>query len=270
MLTRLRRRDPRAAASALGLVPRPAVAWAGAPDCAGDVRSALRLLAMVVGAAGTSGPSATAGATAWQGSTGLAGTGPRLSARSTATPEHLARIEALVQLAQAGDAEAFGQIYEEYVDVVYRYVYVRCGSHHLAEDLTAETFVRALRRLDSFTWTGKDIAAWFVTIARNLVVDHVKSSRYRMEVTTGELLDADEHVEAPEAEVLDRLRDRRLLEAVKELKADQQECIVLRFLQGFSVAETARTMGKNEGAIKALQYRAVRALARLLPDGFQW
>ena len=126
------------------------------------------------------------GATGRRGSGRTGGTQPG----GAASTEHLARIEALVQLAQAGDAEAFGQIYEEYVDVVYRYVYVRCGSHHLAEDLTAETFVRALRRLDSFTWTGKDIAAWFVTIARNLVVDHVKSSRYRMEVTTGDLLDA--------------------------------------------------------------------------------
>ncbi len=62
---------------------------------------------------------------------------------------------------------AFGQIYEQYVDVLYRYIYVRVGSAPLAEDLTSETFLRALRRLDSFSWQGKDIAAWFVTIARN-------------------------------------------------------------------------------------------------------
>jgi RNA polymerase sigma-70 factor (ECF subfamily) len=193
----------------------------------------------------------------------LAGSGPS-AGRATASPEHLARIEALVQLAKAGDAEAFGQIYEEYVDVVYRYVYVRCGSHHLAEDLTAETFVRALRRLDSFTWTGKDIAAWFVTIARNLVVDHAKSSRYKMEITTGELLDADEAADAPEAEVLARMRDRRLLDAVRDLKPEQQECIVLRFLQGLSLAETAAVMGRKENAVKQLQLRAVRALHRAL------
>jgi RNA polymerase sigma-70 factor (ECF subfamily) len=210
---------------------------------------------------------AAAGAAAGAaGPAGLLGSGPAVDARSAAGPDHLARIEALVQLAQQGDAEAFGQIYEEYVDVVYRYVYVRCGSHHLAEDLTAETFVRALRRLDSFTWTGKDIAAWFVTIARNLVVDHVKSSRYRMEVTTGELLDADEAADAPEAEVLDRMRDRRLLEAVQALKPEQQECIVLRFLQGMSLAETAAVLGRKENAVKQLQLRAVRALHRAL-DG---
>ena len=87
-----------------------------------------------------------------------------------------------------------------------------------------------------------------------------------MEVTTGELLDADERADAPETEVLDRLRDRRLLEAVKELKGDQQECIVLRFLQGLSLAETAAVLGRNENAVKQLQFRAVRALHRLL-DG---
>ena len=73
----------------------------------------------------------------------------------------------------------------------------------------------------------------------------------------------------PESAVVDHITNVALLTAVKQLNPEQQECIVLRFLQGFSVAETALAMGKNEGAIKALQYRAVRALARLLPDGFQ-
>jgi RNA polymerase sigma-70 factor, ECF subfamily len=218
--------------------------------------------ASITGESGSAGSSTTA-TTSGRATRGQVGSGP---SQGTATPEHLARIEALVQLAQAGDGEAFGQIYEAYVDLVYRYVYVRCGSHHLAEDLTAETFVRALRRLDSFTWTGKDIAAWFVTIARNLIVDHAKSSRYRIEVTTGELLDADEHAEAPEAVVLERMRDVRLLGAVKSLKAEQQECIVLRFLQGMSLAETAAILGRNENAVKQLQLRAVRALYRAL-DG---
>jgi RNA polymerase sigma-70 factor (ECF subfamily) len=230
------------------------------PWAAGDIRSGLRLLAMAIDASAAGPVDAGSAAAA-----GVAGSGPRASGRE-ATPEHLARIEALVHLAQRGDAEAFGQIYEEYVDVVYRYVYVRCGSHHLAEDLTAETFVRALRRLDSFTWTGKDIAAWFVTIARNLVVDHAKSSRFKLEVTTGELLDADEAADAPETEVLARMRDRRLLEAVHDLKPEQQECIVLRFLQGLTLAETAAVMGRKENAVKQLQLRAVRALHRAL-DG---
>jgi len=176
------------------------------------------------------------------------------------------RINALVTLAQQGDAEAFGLVYDRYVDQIYRYLYYRVGSHALAEDLTSETFLRALRRIDSFTYTGKDIGAWFTTIARNLVTDHVKSSRFKLEVSTADMLDADRGDDGIETQVIDRLRDAALLDAVRRLKPEQQECIVLRFLQGLSVAETSGVMGRSEGAVKQLQLRAVRALAKLLPE----
>lgn len=183
-----------------------------------------------------------------------------------------AEVWALIERAQAGDAEAFGLIYDRYVDTVFRFVYFRVGNRQLAEDLTADTFLRALKRIGSFTWQGRDLGAWLVTIARNLVADHFKSGRYRLEITMSDVLDADREDRglegSPEAAVVDHITNVELLAAVKQLNPEQQECIVLRFLQGFSVAETAQAMGKNEGAIKALQYRAVRALARLLPDGF--
>jgi len=184
-----------------------------------------------------------------------------------------AEVWALVERAQAGDAEAFGRIYDRYLDTVFRFIYFRVGSRPLAEDLTADTFLRALKRIGSFTWQGRDLGAWLVTIARNLVADHFKSGRYRLEVTTGDVLDADTADRGPEGSpelaVVDHITNVALLTAVRQLNPEQQECIVLRFLQGFSVAETAQAMGKNEGAIKALQYRAVRALHRLLPDGFE-
>jgi RNA polymerase sigma-70 factor (ECF subfamily) len=184
-----------------------------------------------------------------------------------------AEVWELVGRAKAGDAEAFGLIYDRYVDNVYRFVYFRVGNRQLAEDLTADTFLRALNRIGSVNWQGRDLRAWLVTIARNRVADHFKSGRYRLEVTTGDLLETDREDRGPEGSpeeaVLDHITNVALLTAVKQLNPEQQECIVLRFLQGFSVAETAEAMGKTEGAIKALQYRAVRALARLLPDGFQ-
>jgi RNA polymerase sigma-70 factor (ECF subfamily) len=184
-----------------------------------------------------------------------------------------AEVWALVERAQGGDGAAFGLLYDRYVDTVFRFIYFRVGSRPLAEDLTADTFLRALKRINSFTWQGRDLGAWLVTIARNLVADHFKSGRYRLEVTTGDVLDAD-HPDrgpegSPEVAVVDHITNVALLGAVRQLNPEQQECIVLRFLHGFSVAETAQAMGKNEGAIKALQYRAVRALHRLLPDGFQ-
>ncbi|WP_433792300.1 ECF subfamily RNA polymerase sigma factor, BldN family [Actinoplanes sp. CA-252034] len=201
---------------------------------------------------------------------------PTESAPPKARPDRgdpAAEVWALVERAQAGEAEAFGLIYDRYVDTVFRFVYFRVGNRQLAEDLTSDTFLRALKRIGSFTWQGRDLGAWLVTIARNLVADHFKSGRYRLEVTTGDVLDADREDRgpegSPESAVVDHITNVALLTAVKQLNPEQQECIVLRFLQGFSVAETAQTMGKNEGAIKALQYRAVRALNRLLPDGFQ-
>ncbi|MFG3349663.1 ECF subfamily RNA polymerase sigma factor, BldN family [Streptomyces sp. NPDC048018] len=194
------------------------------------------------------------------------GAGTSTAARRPTADSDSARMMDLVERAQAGEAEAFGRLYDQYSDTVYRYIYYRVGGKATAEDLTSETFLRALRRISTFTWQGRDFGAWLVTIARNLVADHFKSSRFRLEVTTGEMLDANEVERSPEDSVLESLSNAALLDAVRRLNPQQQECVTLRFLQGLSVAETARVMGKNEGAIKTLQYRAVRTLARLLPD----
>jgi RNA polymerase sigma-70 factor (TIGR02952 family) len=175
-------------------------------------------------------------------------------------------IKDLVLCATAGDAEAFGRLYDHYVELVYRYVYYRVGAHALAEDLASDTFLRALRRIGDFNWQGKDFGAWLITIARNLIADHFKSGRYRLEISTPDLLDGDRQEESPERAVLDSMTNRMLFTAIRGLGSEQQECVVLRFLHGLSVAETALVMGKKSGAIKALQYRAVRSLARMLPS----
>ncbi len=174
-----------------------------------------------------------------------------------------------VRRTQEGDAEAFGLLYDHYATLVYRYVYNRVGDRATAEDVTSETFVRALRRIDSLSFQGRDVGAWLVTIARNIVLDHVKSSRYRLEVATADMRDADRATDGPEDAVVAHLTNRELLACVQQLGSEQQECIVLRFIHGLSVAETAEIMGKKDGAIKALQHRAVRRLAGLLPDGLR-
>lgn len=241
----------------------PALGYAGTRDhgmgpATADFLASLRVLLTLAGDAGTlsGGGSGHPG-----GSAARAGFGPGEA------PQDFERVSALVELAQRGDSEAFGLLYERYVDVVFRYVYVRVGGRQLAEDITSETFLRALRRMDTFSWQGRDIAAWFITIARNLITDNAKSARFRMEVSTADMLDADPRVEAaPDHEVLERLRNERLLDAVKGLKPEQAECVVLRFLQGLTLAETAKVLGKSEGAVKQLQLRAVRALHRELAD----
>lgn len=176
---------------------------------------------------------------------------------------------ALVKAAQSGDMGAFGDLFDRYYDVVFRYVLFRMGDRSLAEDITQETFVRALRRITSVSYQGRDIGAWFVTIARNLIFDHVKSSRYRLESSTSDIVELSPSTGGPEQQVLEYATNEELLRCVRKLNADQQECIQLRFLQGLSVAETARMMDRNEGAVKALQHRAVRRLAQLLPEGLR-
>jgi RNA polymerase sigma-70 factor, ECF subfamily len=176
---------------------------------------------------------------------------------------------ALVKAAQAGDMAAFGGLFDKYYDVVFRYVLFRISDRSLAEDLTQETFVRALRRISSVSDQGRDIGAWFITIARNLIFDHVKSSHYRLEQTTNEIIELSPSTGGPDQQVLDSATNEELLRCVRKLNPDQQELFNLRFLQGLSVAETAQIMDRKEGAVKALQHRVVRRLAQLLPEGLR-
>jgi RNA polymerase sigma-70 factor (ECF subfamily) len=92
----------------------------------------------------------------------------------------------LIEAAQSGDREAFGRLYSRYAPGVSRFVGSRLRDRDLAQDLTSETFARALRRIDSVSYQGRDAGAWFTTIARNLITDHVKSSRVQRETVTAE------------------------------------------------------------------------------------
>ncbi len=186
---------------------------------------------------------------------------------SRAEQDEADRIVALVELARDGDAEAFGMLYDHYHVSVYRFVYYRVGSVALAEDLTSETFFRALRAMGSFQWQGKDFGAWLTTIARNLTTDHFKAGRTRLEQVTEDMSPHDGSVEGPETTVLASLTNQVLLASLKKLPHEQQECLVMRFLQGLSIAETAQVLGRSDGAVKQLQLRAVRNLAKMLPDG---
>jgi RNA polymerase sigma-70 factor (ECF subfamily) len=200
---------------------------------------------------------------------------PEAKRRTAATPrrddvaeEHVESWR-LVTQSQQGDGNAFGLLYDRYAEAVYRYIYYRVGDRTLAEDFTSETFLRALRSIGHLSYQGRDVGAWFTTIARNIVFDHSKSARNRLEVVTGDPIETGEEVPSTESAVLANLTSQRLVAAVNRLSAEQRECIVLRFMQGLSVNETAEVMGKNAGAIKALQHRAVRKLAEYVTGNSQ-
>jgi RNA polymerase sigma-70 factor (ECF subfamily) len=192
-----------------------------------------------------------------------------LAASSSADESERTRLIALVELARGGDTEAFGQLYDHYHASVYRFLYYRVGSVQLAEDLTGETFFRALRSMSTFRWQGKDFGAWLMTIARNLTTDHFKAGRTRLETTTEDMSTLDTTTDGPEGAVLTSLTNEALLEALSALPTEQRECLVMRFLQGLSIAETAELLGRSAGAVKQLQLRGVRNLAKALPDGLR-
>jgi RNA polymerase sigma-70 factor (ECF subfamily) len=168
----------------------------------------------------------------------------------------------LIAAAQAGDRDAFGQLYARYAGGVSRFVGTRLRDRGAVEDLTSETFTRALRRIDSVTDQGRDVGAWFTTIARNLVLDHVKSSRHRLETATADPPDPSPSTDnrGPEQAVIENDTAAELHRHIARLPAAQQECIRGRFMQELSVAETAAAMGRGEGAVKALQHRAIIGL----------
>ena len=193
----------------------------------------------------------------------------QLAASSEESEADRTRLIALVELARKGDADAFGLLYDHYQASVYRFLFYRTRSATLAEDLTSETFFRALRSMTSFRWQGKDFGAWLMTIARNLATDHFKAGRTRLEMTTEDMGVHDDATEGPESTVLAGLTNEILLRALKELPAEQRDCLVMRFLQGMSIAETAAVLGRSDGAVKQLQLRGVRNLAKLMPEGIR-
>lgn len=192
-----------------------------------------------------------------------------LAASSELSEADRTRLIALVELARQGDADAFGMLYDHYQPAVYRFLFYRTRSSVLAEDLTSETFFRALRSMQGFRWQGKDFGAWLMTIARNLATDHFKAGRTRLELTTEDMGQHDDATEGPEAAVLAGLTNDILLEALTRLPEEQRDCLVMRFLQGMSIAETAQVLGRSDGAVKQLQLRGVRNLAKLMPEGLR-
>jgi RNA polymerase sigma-70 factor (ECF subfamily) len=193
--------------------------------------------------------------------------------REAASPDE----ERLVALAKHGDSQAFGRLYQRYVDRVYSFIAFRVRDVGQAEDLTQEVFLQALRGLDSFEWRGS-MAPWLLRIARNAIIDHWRRKARRPEQPWAALESEEEEGQrsriervATDDEVghgmaraeLSLDRDR-IMEASRHLTELQQQVVALRFSASLSIKETAEVMGRSEGAIKNLQHHALKALRRRL------
>lgn len=154
------------------------------------------------------------------------------------------------------------QLYEAHAPAVFRYIYFRVRDRQVAEDITGDVFVRMVEALPRFEFRGLPFAAWLFRVAHDRVVDHHRRAvPRRTEALPDTLLDGEANTEAA---ALQTHANAALMDLLSELTDEQQAVLQLRFIEGYSLEQTAEALDKTQGAVKALQHRALRQLARWL------
>jgi len=171
----------------------------------------------------------------------------------------------LVLQAQDGNSEAFGQLYDAYMERIYRFVYFRVEDQQTAEDITSQVFLKAWSNLDRFSFSRTPYLAWLYTIAHNAVIDHYRTRKVTAALDDVQLSQQD-HAEVVENEIDLSAEMKSIKESLQMLTDDQQKVLTLKFIEGLSNSEIARHLGKREGAIRALQMRGLQALAKQLEE----
>lgn len=175
----------------------------------------------------------------------------------------------LLEGAASFDERALGELYDRYEARIYSYIYRRTGNESLAEDLTAQVFLKMLEAIRSDKGWHSSFSGWLYRIAHNAVIDYYRQRDRQQQVSLEDTLTttASDHNPVVMAEA--SLDAQRLRTAIGRLTEEQSEVITLRFLEGYSISEVAEMLDKTEGSIKALQYRAVTTLRQLLQhEGF--
>src|SRR5688572_8033253 len=171
-------------------------------------------------------------------------------------------IERLVGEARAGDAWAFGLLFDHYHLPIHRYIASRVQRPSDAEDLTQLVFVKALEALPRYEVRGIPFGGWLFRLARNAIIDQIRTRRDHLTLVTATTRETEDA--GPEAVVALREDLQRVARAMYDLTDDQREVIELRFFAGLSVLEAAVAMGRQEGTIRGLQFRAIASLRRSL------
>ncbi len=166
----------------------------------------------------------------------------------------------LVLRATRHDENAFAELYDRYCARIYKYVYYKVGGGTESEDLTAQVFMKAWEAIGHYHWTDRPFAAWLYRIAHNLVIDHFRALHET--VPLEEIHAVAEQGPSPDELVQRRLTAESLHKMLDRLTVDQHQVILLRFVEGYNTAETARLMDKSEGAVRTLQHRALVTLGR--------
>ena len=162
------------------------------------------------------------------------------------------------------DPEAWAKVYEEYFPRIYRYIAVRVSDRVEAEDLTEQVFLSALEACQSFKWRGAPVSSWLFRIARNRVIDHIRTDKSKRTLPLYESVVSDTVDPETAAEINSDVR--QLIQAVGQLTQAQRDVIELRFVGGLSNAEVAKILGKSQGAVKVMQHSALASLRKRLSD----
>jgi RNA polymerase sigma-70 factor (ECF subfamily) len=162
--------------------------------------------------------------------------------------------------ASLGDREAFGALYEQYVERIFNYVYYRTGNIHDAEDLTARVFHRALYHIQSYTDRGLPFAAWLYRIAHNLIANWHRDRSRHQEIPLDDAPTLHYKGDAPEVALMQGQDRAALLKLIRHLPAERQHLLILKFVEQMSNSEIGLTMGRSEGAVKSLYHRTLLAL----------
>ena len=170
-----------------------------------------------------------------------------------------------IELAQSGDLEALGSLYDSHINQVYRYTLARLGNVHDAEDVTEEIFLKMYTGLPGYEWRRVPFAAWLMRIARNEVVSFTRRNGRRAHDTELPEEIIDHHINNDPAETTEKqLALEDLRKAVALLPEAQREVIILRFASGLSIADTAKALGKQENNVKVLQHKGMQRLQTLM------
>ena len=169
----------------------------------------------------------------------------------------------LVKLAQRGDPEAFGLLYEHYLPKIYRFILIKVSHKEQAEDLTHLTFLKAWENVRSYKYRGHPFSSWLYRIARNAVIDHYRRGvvQVSIEDVSAEVLGVDNSL-SEETDVKILWED--LLEAMRTLKEVEQDILIMRFVEDLPHQEIAAAVDKTEGAVKVIQHRALKKLKEAL------
>lgn len=169
----------------------------------------------------------------------------------------------VVELAVERNHSAFSALYDYYVKRVYRHVFYRVLDQSDAEDITQDVFIKAWKAISRYKKTGAPFIAWLIVIANNLIVDHFKGRKKEVPLDSVQVI-SDSVDDDPEAVFDTKLKRRHIRDTILKLKGDRQKVIMMRFIDGLSYGEIAQALGKSEGAIRVVQYRALNDLRRML------